>query len=321
MGMLIQKPGLLATFQDLGRRGFGRFGVNPGGVIDTAAARIANALCGNSDSEPVLEMNFPAPEIKFTSDCVFVLSGADLDARLNGSPIVSGRLRSASVGDVVSFAGRRSGAIAYLAVRGGFLLEDWLGSLGTNLAAGMGGFHGRAVRKGDQVEFGEDHSAAPRLIASHTLFPFYTPFPTVRFVRGPEHEIMTDRSAEVLRKITFSVSANSNRMGFRLSGPELSPKEPFEMISSGVNFGTIQLLPDGRLIILMADHQTTGGYPRIATIIPTDLPLVAQLVPGDKIGFHEVTLEDAENLFFEFERDLNLLRTACKFKLDAQNRP
>lgn len=321
MGILIRKSGLLATFQDLGRRGFGRFGVNPGGVMDTAAARIANALCGNPDSEPVLEMNFPAPEIGFTSPCVFSICGADLDARLNRSPIFPGRLQTASGGDVLTFKRRRSGAIAYLAVRGGFVLDDWLGRSGTNLAAGLGGFHGRALGKGDHVEFREERSPAPILIAAPSLSPLYTSFPTVRFVRGPEFDTLSPGSAEMLRKITFSVSANSNRMGFRLAGPNLTPERPIEMISSGVNFGTIQLLPDGQLIILMADHQTTGGYPRIATIIPTDRPLVAQLVPGDKIGFHEVTLEEAEKLYFEFERNLNLLRTACKFKFDAQDRP
>lgn len=319
--MLIRKSGLQSTFQDLGRRGFGRFGVNPGGVMDTAAARIVNALCGNSDGEPVLEMNFPAPVIEFTSACVFALGGADLDARLNGSPISPGRLQNASAGDVLSFAGRLTGAVAYLAVGGGFVLDEWLGSAGTNLAAEMGGFHGRALGKGDHVEFCNERSAAPNLIASPSLLPLYTSFPTVRFVRGPEFDLLSVGSVEMLRKITFSVTANSNRMGFRLAGPKLSTRRAIEMVSSGVNFGTVQLLPDGQLIILMADHQTTGGYPRIATIIPTDLPLVAQLVPGGKIGFHEVSIEEAESLYFRFEKDLNLLRTACRFKLDAQDRP
>ncbi len=320
MGILIRKSGLLATFQDLGRQGFGRFGVNPGGVMDTAAARIANALCGNGDSEAVLEMNFPAPEIEFTSASVFAVCGADLDARLNGSPIRSGCLQTATRGDVIAFPRRRSGAIAYLAVRGGFAVDEWLGSRGTNLAAEYGGFGGRALASSDEIEFREQHDSAPDLMASRTLSPISTAFPTVRFMRGPEFDLLTNESADVLRKITFAITPNSNRMGFRLAGPKLRSKRLFEMISSGVNFGTIQLLPDGQMIILMADHQTTGGYPRIATIIPTDLPLVAQLAAGDKIGFHEVAIDEAERLFFTFERDLNLLRTACKFKLNAQDR-
>ncbi|MBK7708979.1 MAG: biotin-dependent carboxyltransferase family protein [Acidobacteria bacterium] len=319
MGILIRKPGMLASFQDLGRNGFARFGINPGGVMDTAAARISNILCGNPDGEAVLEMHFPAPEIEFTEPVLFSLCGADFGGRLNDSEIEPWRLYAASAGDSLAFSRRVSGARAYLAVSGGFEIERWLGSGSTNIKAAIGGFRGRALIAGDRVGFGRtaNRSPAPPLRASSRLLPIYRPIPTVRYVAGAEFELLPEESRRIFNERLFSISPRSDRMGFRLEGPTVALAEPFELVSSAVNFGTVQLLPDGQLIILMADHQTSGGYPRLANVIPTDLPLVAQLVAGDKIGFHSVSEDESERLYLEFEEDLSLLRAGCRFRLDA----
>jgi antagonist of KipI len=143
---------------------------------------------------------------------------------------------------------------------------------------------------------------------SSSLIPRYSRFPTVRFIRGVDFELLADRSQATLKQQDFVVTKNSNRMGFRLQGEPLIQKDPQEMVSSAVTFGTVQLLPDGQLIVLMADQQTSGGYPRIAHVIERDLPLLAQLGPNDKVAFHEVELPHAEELIAEFERDLALLR-------------
>jgi len=321
-GIVVTRSGILATVQDLGRRGYARLGINPGGAMDTAAARIANALCGNALSDAVLEMHFPAPRLRFEADTAFAICGADFGAEIDGTAVDPWRLGQARAGSELAFNCRRSGARAYLAVSGGFEADEWLGSRSTNLAVGIGGFDGRTIRAGDRLKIRSNFSGnCPNLIASRRLIPFYSKFPTVRVIRGPEFGLLSDDAKHAFRISNFELTHRSNRMGFRLAGPELRTSKPFEMISSAATFGTVQLMPDGQLTVLMADHQTTGGYPRIATIVPTDLPLVAQIQFGGKIGFHQIAVEDAEALYFKFERDLKLLATACRFRFDAINRP
>jgi antagonist of KipI len=185
------------------------------------------------------------------------------------------------------------------------------------LTAKVGGFEGRALKQGDKLLLKDQRSKikdqSPKYKISQQLFPSYSRFPTVRVIAGAEFDLLTALSQETFLKENFLIAPNSDRMGFRLTGESIYLLEEKELISSAVNFGTIQLLPDGQMIILMADHQTSGGYPRLANVIDTDLPLVAQLGAGDKLAFHLITLEEAENISLEFERDLNLLKTAVKF--------
>ncbi|CAN5567267.1 hypothetical protein BH10ACI1_BH10ACI1_29350 [soil metagenome] len=145
------------------------------------------------------------------------------------------------------------------------------------------------------------------------MLPFYSRYPTVRVLAGAEFEILTAFSEQNFLKTDFMVSQNSDRMGFRLKGEPLYLLNKKEIVSSAATFGTIQLLPDGQIIILMADHQTSGGYPRIANVVPCDLPLLAQLGTNDKIAFHLVSHAEAENLMFDFQRDIHFLKTAVKF--------
>lgn len=312
MALVIRKPGILTTIQDLGRNGWQSYGINPNGVMDRTAARLINVLLGNDGREAVLEMHFPAAEIEFEVECSFAIGGADLGASHNGEEIQLWSTAAATKGDLLKFSKPVSGNRVYLAVAGGFEIEEWLRSKSTNLTAAIGGFSGRTIHAGDRIEFRKPETVPTRRIGP-SLLPHYSRFPTVRVILGGEFEMLTAISESSFLNESFTVTKDSNRMGFRLSGPPLHLLECKEMLSSAVTFGTIQLLPDGQMIVLMADHQTSGGYPRIANVIAVDLPVLAQLGPGDKVGFHMVSVKEAEDLLVKFENELCFLRLGVKF--------
>ena len=312
MSLLINKPGILTSIQDLGRTGHRALGINPSGVMDRTAAVLINTLLGNSRNEAVLELHFPAGEIQFETECSFAVGGADLGPLLNGIEIANGTAVAASAGDVLTFTGPRLGARSYLSVAGGFMVEEWLGGKSTNLIAGVGGFGGRSLAKGDRIEF-----ACPRVTPKRSigpsLIPRYSPFPTVRVIAGAEFDLLTAKSEQDLLGAGFTLTSSVDRMGYRLKGPGLHLLHAKEMVSAAVTFGTVQLLPDGQLIVLMADHQTSGGYPRVANVIGPDLPLLAQLCPGDGVSFHLVDIGEAEREALDFERQLAFLRVGVGF--------
>jgi len=317
MSILLTKPGILTTVQDLGRNGFRRFGINQNGAMDKTAVRLINTLLANDENTAVLEMHFPAPEILFEESVVFALGGADFSARLNGEAVENWRIYYAGKGSHLKFAQKFFGSRAYLAIKGGFEIENWLASASTNLKAKIGGVEGRSLQNGDRLFCSSKLTARPSKFnfkISAALIPFYSKFPTVRIVAGAEFELLTALSQENLLKENFTVTQNSDRMGFRLAGEPLYLIHKKELVSAAVNFGTIQLLPDGQLIVLMADHQTSGGYPRIANVITTDLPLLAQLGTNEKVAFHLISTTAAENFSMKLAMDLNLLRVACKFR-------
>ena len=317
MSIKILKSGILTTVQDLGRTNFRRFGINPTGVMDITAARLINILLGNHENEAVLEMHFPSPEILFADKAFFALGGAEFSANLNEKPIENWRPYHAEKNDILRFPERKFGNRAYLSVKGGFEIKKWLGSASTNLTAKIGGFGGKALQKGDKIFFKQratDNRQRTNIKISASLIPFYTRFPTVRVIESAEFELLKTESKEIFLNENFVISQNSDRMGFRLQGEPIYLSNYKEILSAAVNFGTIQLLPDGQLIILMADYQTSGGYPRIANVISADLPLLAQLGANDKVAFHLISSEEAENLIIEFEKNLNLLKIAVNLQ-------
>jgi len=311
MGLIVKKSGIMTTVQDLGRTGSRRFGINPNGVMDIAAARLINIILGNDDNEAVLEMHFPAGEFEFEDEAVFALGGADLGAEIDGKSVPMWATYFARSGSVLKFTKKQAGSRAYLAVKGGFAVSKWLGSASTNLIAELGGIDGGRLQAGDRV--GCETSGITKILTIGTsIRPLYSRFPTVRFVPGVEFASLTALSERKFLSDSFTLSNDSNRMGFRLSGGPLHLLDSDELVSAAVCFGTIQLLPDGQIVILMADHQTSGGYPRIGNVISVDLPILAQLGPGDKVGFHTVSVEEAERLAIRFERDLCFLRLGCR---------
>lgn len=306
MSLIVQRAGILTTIQDLGHNGNRRFGIGPGGAMDPAAVRLINCLMGNDDSEAVVEMHFPAAQICFDAAAVFAIGGADLGAELDGKPIENWRPIYAVKDSLLRFTGKTRGHRAYLTVAGGLALNEWpeSGRVGTHLKTGDKLPLKKAVKT-------ERITAAVKV--STSILPLYSRFPTVRIIPGGEFYELDAKDRALLTEQDYAITGNSNRMGFRLAGePIVSPSE--ELISSAVSFGTVQLLPDGQLIVLMADHQTTGGYPRVAHVISHDLPLLGQLGPGDKVAFHLIDLVEAEDLSLEFERELSFFRVGCRFQ-------
>jgi antagonist of KipI len=311
MSLIFLTNGILNTVQDLGRHGARRYGINPSGAMDTKAVRLINILLENSENEAALEMHYPAPQIRFDEDAVFALGGANFGAALNDLPADNWRPVFAAKDSVLKFTQKRLGARCYLAVKGGFAVEKWLGSASTNLKAQIGGANGKGLKKDDGLSFNSTLKI-PNLkfnySVSRSLTPRYNSFPTVRVIPGAEYELLSEEARREFIGQNFSIGLQSDRMGFRLEGKPLRLDTPHEFISSAVGFGTIQLLPDGQLIVLMADHQTTGGYPRLGHIISEDLPLAGQLGAKDGIGFHLVDIDNAQSSLVEFEKELNLLR-------------
>ncbi len=309
--MVIRKSGILTTVQDLGRVGCRALGINPNGVMDQVAAKLINTLLGNDQNESVIEMHFPAAEIEFNAECSFAIGGADLAAELDGVAIKNWTSFIAGSKSVLRFTKPHFGARACFAAAGGFAIDKWLGSRSTNLLAGVGGLAGRRLNAADVIELREPRTTKPHTIGP-SIIPMYNRFPTVRVIPSGEFDLLTAISEKSFLNDGFTVTKDSNRMGYRLSGPPLHLLNRKEMVSAAVTFGTIQLLPDGQLILLMADHQTAGGYPRIANVVSVDLPLLAQLGPNDGVSFHLVSIEEAERLAAEFERDLCRLRTGIR---------
>ncbi len=296
--------------------------------MDTQAVRLINILLGNDEAEAVLEMHFPAPKFLFEEDTIIALGGADFGAKLDDESIENWRPYFVEKNQTLIFTKKVFGNRAYLSIKGGFKIEKWLGSASTNLTAEIGGFEGRSLQKNDKLIFNSKFKIQDSKFKiqnsrflykiSKNLTPHYSSFPTVRVIVGAEYEQMTALSEQNFLKQNFTVSNDSNRMGFRLNGEPLYLLNKIELVSSAVDFGTMQLLPDGQLISLMADHQTSGGYPRIAHVVSTDLPILAQLGANDKVGFEIISLEEAEGLLLQNEIELNYLRFGVKEKLREQ---
>ena len=327
MSLYILRPGLLTTIQDAGRPGHRRAGVSVSGPLDTRALRVANLLVGNPPGAAALEITLLGPTLRFTADHLLALTGADLTATLNGTPLPLNRPVAVRAGATLSFGRPRDGARAYLAVAGGLSVPTVLGSQSTYLRAGLGGLDGRALRIDDELLIdapGADRlchqllAAAPTLIMTAAPWfadPLLTPQPAaaplIRALRGPEYEQFTAASQHAFWHEEFTVTPASDRMGSRLAGPELrrAPGQP-ELLSAAVTFGTVQVPPGGQPIVLLADHQTTGGYPRLAQIAAVDLPLLAQVPPGGTLRFREISLIEAQELYLTQENQLRQLERA-----------
>jgi antagonist of KipI len=314
MSIIFKTNGILTTVQDLGRTGFRRFGINPNGAMDKRAVRLINILLGNDENESVLEMYFPAPEIRFERDAIVAVGGADFGAAVDGHPVENWKSVQIIKGQTLKFSRKFSGNIAYMSVIGGFEIKPWLQSTSTNLQAKIGGFLGRKLENNDRLPFHEKKQTARiSMKLGQSLVPSFSKEPKIRLIGGEEFGFLTGFSENIFLNENFKISTNSDRMGFRLAGKPLYLLDNFELISAAVDFGTIQLLPDGQMIILMADHQTTGGYPRIGHVISSDLPILAQLGANDKVRFELISINEAEEIALKFERDLTFLRTGLSF--------
>ncbi len=306
--MLFLKSGILTTIQDLGRSGHRSSGINLSGAMDKYVVRLLNILLENDENEGIIEMHFPAAEILFEEDCTVA---SNILVSINESVVESFKRINLKVGDVLKFPKKSGISRVYLVIKGGIEAENWLDSVSTNLIVGVG----QKIEKGDSLKC-KNPLVLPisKFSISPSLLPKYSQNPIIRIIAGNEYKFLDDSSKRSLENQQFTISNDSNRMGYRLKSETLSLTPPSGAggLSSAVDFGTIQLLPSGQLIVLMADHQTTGGYPRIGHVASVDLGILAQLGAGDSFRFQIISIEQAQELLFLRENELKKLKGGIK---------
>ena len=302
-------PGMLTTIQDLGRWGWQGRGVPVAGPMDPRSHRLANTLAGNEKDAAAIEMTIVGPEVEFDDERIAAVCGADFEMTVDGRAMPVNAPFGVSAGSVLRFGSHRRGARAYLAIAGGIAVPPVLNSRSTHLPSAMGGFEGRPLRAGDRLPLGKrgresfSLTKTARIPAFSGLIthPKMTPVPfslpgghaRVRILPGPQLERFAPEALDVLQSAPFVVDAASNRMGYRLRGPVLRRAGDVEMLSDAATLGALQVPAAGQPILLMADRQTTGGYPSIATVISADIGLAGQLAPGDSISFVVSTVREA----------------------------
>jgi len=303
----VLKPGLLSTLQDLGRHGYQRLGISPGGAMDAFALRLANRLVGNPNDSVSLEVTLAGAEFEVLRDCEAAVTGADLSAHLDSKQLACWENFFARTGQLLAFSQRRRGARTYLSVAGGFVAQNVLGSGSTDLRNGWGGLQGRRLQRGDEL-FLQLPARTDRgslwAVRPEALVEYHNPF-VLRVLECPHSELFGNETRQQFLAAEFTISADSNRMGYRLEGPRLGTPDR-ELISEAIPAGAIQVLPNGEALLLMADRQTVGGYPKIAVLISADLPKAAQLCPGHRVRFQEVSLPEAHRALVQQEKRQNL---------------
>lgn len=306
MGLKILNPGMLATVQDLGRPGYRSAGLPLGGAVDAFSLHVANLLVGNTPEAAGLEMTLVGAELEFETDALIAVTGAPMDGPAPWRP------HEVKAGERIKFGAAKRGCRTYLAVAGGVAVPEVLGGRGTDLRAGVGGWSGRALAKGDVLPVGPGaREIVGRWSVDPRILPEIAPDLVLRTVVGPE---AAEFSGGISRG-EFAVSLQSDRMGLRLAGPVLSRRTGGDLVSSAVTPGTVQVPPDGAPIVLLADAQTIGGYPRIAHVIRADQPVLAQLRPGDRLRFRNVKLAEAHRRWREQARTLALVQQGLRGKL------
>ncbi|MBC8006498.1 MAG: biotin-dependent carboxyltransferase family protein [Prolixibacteraceae bacterium] len=329
MSITVLKPGMLSTLQDGGRYGFQHLGVPVSGAMDFFSHRIANILAANGAGEATLEITLRGPRLRFDEDALIALCGADLSPSIDGIPAPEGKAIRVQAGAVLDFGDSVAGCRAYLAIHGGFDVPVVMGSRSTYDTAHIGGLEGRALRRGDVLPLGSATSsvypglartlaaskrsfAAPKWAVNQHIEKLGRSLQIVRILAGRHWDAFPTASREGLTAQVFRIAPDSNRMGCRLDGADDIAGGVGEILSEAVTFGTIQVPPSGKPIVLMADRQTVGGYPKIAEVVSVDLHLLAQLRPGDRLRFELVSLAQAQALWLKREQEIITIREAVE---------
>lgn len=295
MTLEVLRTGPLATVQDLGRVGHASRGVPPSGAMDPFALQTANLLVGNGRGAAAIEIALGGFAVRAIRDCIVALTGADLGAETGGESAPRWESFLFEEGREISFAGRRSGVWAYLAIAGGIAVPEVMGSRSTFTRGRFGGLEGRALSPGDRLEPG----ACPSLPPVGTRFPLaeipsYLREARVRVVLGPDEDRFEEEALGVFLSSAYEVTARSDRMGYRLRGPALRHRGAADVLTDAVALGSVQVPSDGQPIVLGPDRPTTGGYAKIATVISADFPAVAQVPVGGTLSFRAVSVEEAQ---------------------------
>ena len=293
MSITILNPGMLTSVQDLGRIGYQQFGVSVSGVMDPRSASIANILVGNDEGEAVLECTMMGPHIRFDAPNIIAITGGDLGATLDGQRIDTYRAIPVNAGQTLRFTMLRTGCRAFVAFAGGLDIPVVMGSRSTNMKAKIGGYQGRKLQKDDVIAFRAPKTDLKNLGVRH-ISPEFVPRAEykLRVVFGPQDDAFTEKGLFDFKSALYTVTQDSNRMAAKLSGAPIEAKAGVDILSDGIVEGSVQVSANGQPIVMLADHQSTGGYAKIATVIPCDIPALAQVRPGQLVGFRVVSVEE-----------------------------
>jgi biotin-dependent carboxylase-like uncharacterized protein len=301
-------PGLFTSVQDMGRFGYESQGVPVSGAMDEFAFRVANMLVGNDENAPVLEMTLMGPTLEVTQDSVVAVTGAWMNPLVNGVERPCWSSFPVRKGETLSFAPVKTGCRVYMAVSGGFDGDVVMGSVSTYTRGSIGGIKGRRLEKGDVLSLKRHTLFTHFFKVNEEYIPHYSAEEEIRIVPGPQHDYFSREVIELFLNSTYTITKDSDRMGYRLDGPAIKAKEKHDIITDGIMPGAVQIPGNGKPIIMLKDAQTTGGYAKIATVISIDLSKLAQLKPGDRIKFSAISVEEAHQLLKKKEEVLNKIK-------------
>lgn len=299
----VLEPGFQSTVQDLGRPGFAHLGISASGAADALALRLGNLAVGNDEGAAAIEMTLVGAALEFDAPATIAITGSDFGPRLAGRAVPLWEPIDVRAGQRLELGPSRSGARCYLCIRGGIVVPPVLGSASTHLVTRLGGLHGRRLEAGDRLPVGRAEHTDPMGFDKRWIASLRGRGP-LRMTLGPQSTWFADGMTERLTGSRYTVLEQSNRMGVRLTGPDLRLREPRPLLTEGVSLGAIQVPASGQPIILFVEHQTTGGYPKIANICSADLDRVGQLRPRDVVRFELVSLEDARNTYLRIEESV-----------------
>lgn len=323
----IIRPGPLSSVQDAGRAGYRHLGVGVAGAMDDLAIVAANLMVGNDECAAAIEVTLGGIELRFTRACAFAITGADAGFTLDGEPLPGWWAATAREGQVLKAAAPRFGLRSYIAVSGGIAAEPVLGARATDLKAGFGGFSGRTLAAGDCLPLGEARVLArPFGLAAGKLglMPRHADAEAatvLRMVPAAEWDDHDGDMQSLFLSTEWKVDPASNRVGIRLTGPQIRPVRPRELLSHGILPGTVQLPPSGAPIVQMHDANTVGGYPKLGVVIAPDLRLLAQTRLGGRVRFVRVSREEALEALRERQRQVERIRVLCEMARSLSGGP
>lgn len=323
MGIRVLKAGMLTTVQDLGRTGYQSQGFSVAGAMDVRSFKIANLLLDNPENEAVLEFTLIGPTLQFTSETIIAITGGDFTPTLNGEPVPSYEAVYVNRGDILKFGSARTGSRGYIAFSSYLDIPVVMGSRCTNLKSQIGGFKGRKLKDEDYIGFRIKRRYLPYFL-SRKLKPddFSAESETLRVVLGPQDDRFSRQGIETFLTEEYTVTSDFDRMGCRLEGPFIAPKDTTDMISDGIAYGSVQVPSHGKPIVLLSDRQTTGGYPKLATVASVDIPKLVQRKTDHRIHFTTISVEEAQKLYREEEKAYEKMRSEihvpCREVLDCR---
>ena len=323
MGIRVLKAGMLTTVQDLGRTGYQSQGFSVAGVMDVRSFKIANLLLDNPENEAVLEFTLIGPTLQFTSETIIAITGGDFTPTINGEQVPMYEAVYVNRGDILKFGSARTGSRGYIAFSSYLDVPVVMGSRCTNLKSKIGGFKGRKLKDEDYIGFRMKRRYLPYFL-SRKLKPddFSAESETLRVVLGPQDEMFSKQGIDTFLSQDYIVTSDFDRMGCRLEGPFIAAKNTTDMISDGIAYGSVQVPSHGKPIILLSDRQTTGGYPKIATVASVDIPKLVQRKTDHKIRFTAISVQEAQKLYREEEKAYEKMRSEihvpCKEVLDCR---